>query len=157
MAVGGVRYRAVGRAGLLLWSPLPSQRPPPAGEEEGEEDLVEGETARGQQHQHQPRSQSACGPPRYQGLRSPPFDLARWGVQPVKLVVGDSRPFWGVGQKLGLSEALLKNGLRGGAGVLTGDAEAQMMTWQENSIQQYSIVFNTVMLQELQTNTYTGS
>ena len=90
---------------------------------------MEGETARGQQHQHHPRSQSACRPPRYQGLRSPPFDLARWGVQPVKLVVGDLQPFWGVGQKLGLSEALLKNGLRGGAGLLTGDAVAQMMTW----------------------------
>ena len=34
------------------------------------------------------------------------------------------RPFWGVGQKLGLSGAPLKNGLRGGAGVVTGDPVA---------------------------------
>ena len=50
MAVGGVRYRAVGRASSLVSAAGP--RPPPAGEEEGEEDLVEGETLRGE-HQHQ--------------------------------------------------------------------------------------------------------
>ena len=124
---GGVRYRALAcRASSGLLSLLLRSRPPPAREpEEGEEDLVEGETARGEQHNHhkQPWSQSTRGSDAH---------LLIWQgglFQPVKLVVGDLRPFWGVGQKLGPSEAPLKNGLRGGAGVLTGDAVALIMGW----------------------------
>ena len=73
---GGVRYRALAcRASSGLLSLLLRSRPPPAREEEGEEDLVEGETARGEQHNHHKQPWS-----RYEGLRCPYFDLARWAV-----------------------------------------------------------------------------
>ena len=74
-ALGGVRYRAVGRASSSQ-TRLLQPRPPPAGEEESEEDLVEGEPLRGE-HQHQPRSHNGLT----RGLRSPPIDLARWAVE----------------------------------------------------------------------------
>ena len=50
-------------------------------------------------------------------------------MKPIKLVGRDLRPFWGVAacKKLGLAGAPLRNGLKGGAGVVTGDAAALIM------------------------------
>ena len=121
MALGGVRYRAVGRGGLLQRSRQPAGTSSPR-EEEGE-DLVEGETARGE-HQLQPRSTLAYWPtpPTYLGLESPQRFGKGGGLKLIKLVAGDLRPFWGAAAgKSWVKLPLFNNGLSRGAWVLSGD------------------------------------
>ena len=115
---------SVGRASSYQ-SRLPQPLPPPPA---GEEDLVEGETLRGKEHQSREVTKLAFWPSLIiGGSEAHPALIWRGGVlKPIKLVVRDLRPFWGVAasQKLGLCGAPFENGLKGRAGTLTGDAAA---------------------------------